>query len=151
MTGKRKRERWPDEVQKWEREKSRICCSGRPYPDRRHRFQSPHIFCLSLNFAATSGGINVRLPKAATAEPIKAEQLTISLTRDDKLYLNDKTISLDELSKTLERNQNKESLVIIRADNAVPHGRVVEVMDMAKTHGFSRLAIGVEQAPPERK
>ena len=109
------------------------------------------FFALSLNFAATSGGINVRLPKAATAEPIKAEQLTISLTKDDKLYLNDKTISLDELSKTLERNQNKESLVIIRADNAVPHGRVVEVMDMAKTHGFSRLAIGVEQAPRERK
>jgi biopolymer transport protein ExbD len=109
------------------------------------------FFALSLNFAATSGGINVRLPKAATAEPVKAEQLTISLTKDDKLYLNDKTISLDELSKTLEGNQDKESLVIIRADNAVPHGRVVEVMDMAKTHGFSRLAIGVEQAPPERK
>ena len=109
------------------------------------------FFALSLNFAATSGGINVRLPKAATAEPVKAEQLTISLTKDDKLYLNDKTISLDELSKTLEKNQDKESLVIIRADNAVPHGRVVEVMDMAKTHGFSRLAIGVEQAPRERK
>ncbi|HWP93141.1 MAG TPA: biopolymer transporter ExbD [Thermodesulfobacteriota bacterium] len=109
------------------------------------------FFALSLNFAATSGGINVRLPKAATAEPIKAEQLTISLTKDDKLYLNDKTISLDELSKTLEKNRDKESLVIIRADNAVPHGRVVEVMDMVKTQGFSRLAIGVEQASPERK
>ncbi len=109
------------------------------------------FFALSLNFAATSGGINVRLPKAATAEPIKAEQLTISLTKDDKLYLNDKAISLDELSQTLEKNQDKESLVIIRADNAVPHGRVVEVMDMVKTQGFSRLAIGVEQAPPERK
>jgi biopolymer transport protein ExbD len=109
------------------------------------------FFALSLNFAATSGGINVRLPKAATAEPVKAEQLTISLTKDDKLYLNDKAISLDELSKTLEKNQDKESLVIIRADNAVPHGRVVEVMDMVKTQGFSRLAIGVEQAPPEKK
>ena len=109
------------------------------------------FFALSLNFAATSGGINVRLPKAATAEPIKAEQLTISLTKDDKLYLNDKAISLEELSKTLEKNRDKESLVIIRADNAVPHGRVVEVMDMVKTQGFSRLAIGVEQAPPERK
>lgn len=106
------------------------------------------FFALSLNFAATSGGINVRLPKAATAEPVKAEQLTISLTKDGKVYLNDKVITIEELSKTLEGNQDKESLVIVRADNDVSHGRVVEIMDTVKTQGFSRLAIGVDQPPP---
>jgi biopolymer transport protein ExbD len=107
------------------------------------------FFALSLNFAATSGGINVKLPKAGSAEPVKAEQLTINLTKDGKLYLNDKVITLERLSETLEKNQDKESLVIIRADSLVPHGRVVEVMDTVKTKGFSRLAIAVEQAPPK--
>lgn len=109
------------------------------------------FFALSLNFAATSGGINVRLPKASSAEPVKTEQLTINLTRDEKTYLNDREITLEELSATLENNQNKESVVIIRADNDVSHGRVVQVMDMARESGFSRLAIAVQQVPSEEK
>src|SRR5690554_5735052 len=104
------------------------------------------FFALSLNFAATSGGINVKLPKAQTVEPVKAEQLTINLTKDGKLYLNDKLITLDKLNDTLRQNQKKDSLIVIRADSSVEHGSVVEVMDIARTNGFSRLAIAVERA-----
>lgn len=104
------------------------------------------FFALSLNFAATSGGINVKLPKAQTVEPVKAEQLTVNLTKDGKLYLNDKLITLDKLNDTLRQNQKKDSLIVIRADRSVEHGRVVEVMDIARTNGFSRLAIAVEKA-----
>ena len=104
------------------------------------------FFALSLNFAATSGGINVKLPKAQTVEPVKAEQLTINLTKDGKLYLNDKLITLDKLNDTLRQNQKKDSLIVIRADSSVEHGRVIEVMDIARTNGFSKLAIAVERA-----
>ncbi len=109
------------------------------------------FFALSLSFAATSGGINVKLPKAASAEPVKNEQLTINLTKDDKLYFNDKTTTLDALAEALRKNENKESLVIIRADDSVPHGKVVELMDTVKTQGFSKLAIAVEQSPAVKK
>ena len=107
------------------------------------------FFALSLSFAATSGGINIKLPKASSAEPVKTDQLTINLTKDDKLYFNDKTTTLDALADALRKNQNKESLVIIRADDSVPHGKVVELMDTVKTQGFSKLAIAVEQPPAE--
>lgn len=109
------------------------------------------FFALSLSFAATSGGINVKLPKAASAEPVKNEQLTINLTKDDRLYFNDKTTTLDALAEALRKNENKESLVIIRADDSVPHGKVVELMDTVKTQGFSKLAIAVEQSPAVKK
>lgn len=109
------------------------------------------FFAVSLNFAATSGGINLKLPKASSAEPVKLGQLTINLTKEEKLYLNDKITTLKELSQTLQKDKNKESLVIIRADSVVPHGKVVEIMDTVKTHGFSRLAIAVEQAPSEKQ
>ncbi|MGB7292590.1 MAG: biopolymer transporter ExbD [Thermodesulfobacteriota bacterium] len=109
------------------------------------------FFALSLNFAVTSGGINVKLPKASSAEPVKAQELTINLTADGKTYLNDKVITLDNLSQKLKEKKDKESLVIIRADSAVTHGRVVEAMDIVKTNGFSRLAIAVDQPPIERK
>jgi len=104
------------------------------------------FFALSLNFAATSGGINVKLPSASSAEPVKSEQLTINLTQAGQVYYNDKEINIDELSAKLKSIEDKESIVIIRADNAVPHGQVVEVMDIVKSEGFLKLAIAVDQA-----
>ncbi len=104
------------------------------------------FFALSLNFAATSGGINVKLPSASSAEPVKTEQLTINLTQAGKVYYNDKEINIDDLASRLEGIEDKNSIVIIRADNSVPHGQVVEVMDIVKSEGFSKLAIAVDQA-----
>ena len=104
------------------------------------------FFALSLNFAATSGGINVKLPSASSAEPVKAEQLTINMTQSGQVFYNDKPIEVDELPAKLESIEDKNSIVIIRADNSVPHGQVVEVMDIVKSEGFSKLAIAVDQA-----
>jgi len=109
------------------------------------------FFALTLNFAVTSGGINVKLPEASSAEPVRAEELTINLTSDGKIFLNDKPITLDKLSERLKEKQDKESLIIIRADKSVEHGRVVEAMDVVRTNGFSRLAIAVDQPPPTKK
>ncbi len=109
------------------------------------------FFALSLNFAVTSGGINVKLPTASSAEPVKAQELTINLTADGKTYLNDKVITLEALSQKLKEKKDKDSLVIIRADSKVTHGRVVEAMDTVRTNGFSRLAIAVDQPPFEKK
>jgi len=104
------------------------------------------FFALSLNFAATSGGINVKLPSASSAEPVKTEQLTVNLTKDGQVYYNDEKINIDDLPTKLQAIEDKESIVIIRADNSVPHGQVVEVMDIVKSGGFSKLAIAVDQA-----
>ena len=105
------------------------------------------FFALSLNFAATSGGINVKLPSATSAEPVKIEQLTINLTKDGGIVYNDDTIDESELKKKLQEVEDKESLVIIRADNDVPHGKVVEIMDIAKSEGLSKLAFAVQASP----
>ncbi|MEK6224618.1 MAG: biopolymer transporter ExbD, partial [Thermodesulfobacteriales bacterium] len=96
------------------------------------------FFALSLNFAATSGGINVKLPSASSAEPVKSEQLTINLTQAGQVYYNDKEINIDDLPSKLQDIEDKDSLIIIRADNSVPHGQVVEIMDIVKTGGFSK-------------
>jgi len=104
------------------------------------------FFALSLNFAATSGGINVKLPSASSAEPVKSEQVTINMTQDGRLFYNEKTTDIEGLKEKLKEVKDKNSIVIIRADDSVPHGKVVQVMDIAKSEGFSKLAIAVEQA-----
>jgi len=104
------------------------------------------FFALSFNFAATSGGIKVKLPSVSSAEPVKAEQLTVNLTQDGQVYYNDKKIDIDDLPTKLQGIEDKNSIVIIRADNSVPHGQVVQIMDIVKSEGFSKLAIAVDQA-----
>ena len=52
------------------------------------------FFALSLNFVASSGGINVNLPEAASAKPIRTENITINLTKSGKMYYNKESIRI---------------------------------------------------------
>ena len=103
------------------------------------------FFALSLNFVTSSGGINVKLPEASSAKPIKAENITINLTKEGEIYYNKEVSSIDQIKNKLKEVKDKTSLVIIRADDQVEHGKVVQAMDAAKSEGFSKLAIAVQK------
>jgi len=105
------------------------------------------FFALSLNFVTSSGGINVNLPEASSAKPIKTENITINITKSGKLYYNKEVATKEEIQQNLKKVTDKSSLIIIRADNKVEHGKVVEAMDLVKMEGFTKLAIAVDQAP----
>ncbi|MGH7885615.1 MAG: ExbD/TolR family protein [Thermodesulfobacteriota bacterium] len=107
------------------------------------------FFALSLNFAAQTSGIKVQLPKATSAEQVKTKDITINLTSDGKIYYNDEAVNSQSIVEKLKKVENKDILVIIKADNNVKHGTVVETMDIVKSNGFPRLAIAVERKDKE--
>jgi biopolymer transport protein ExbD len=111
------------------------------------------IFVLLLGAFAIQPGIRVRLPEAASKEEEPKQDLALILTRDHRLYLNDDAVELDELGVRLQERlrDRHDGVVIIRADKEVQHGRVVEVMDIAKSAGALRLAIATEPKVPERQ
>jgi biopolymer transport protein ExbD len=111
------------------------------------------IFVLLLGAFAIQPGIRVRLPEAASKEEEPKQDLALILTRDHRLYLNDDAVELDELGVRLQERlrDRHDGVVIIRADKEVQHGRVVEVMDIAKSAGALRLAIATEPRVPERQ
>ncbi len=101
------------------------------------------FFALTLNFAISSG-IKVNLPKA-TGEIVEIKDVNIHISKDGKVYFNDELMrSANSLKREFEKIPNKDTLVIIRADSEALHGPVVSTMDLAKTQGFSKIAIGVE-------
>jgi biopolymer transport protein ExbD len=104
------------------------------------------IFVLLLGAFAFQPAIRVRLPEAASKNEEAKQEIIIVLTADDRLYLNDDQVQVAQLGARLrERLRDRsESVVIIRADKQVIHGRVVEVMDIAKNAGAARLAIATE-------
>ena len=74
------------------------------------------------------------------------EQITLWLTDKGEVFVDDQPVTRQALDARLRAVAQKDpsTLVIIKADVAVDHGRVVTVMDLARRHGLSRLAIATD-------
>ncbi len=101
------------------------------------------FFALSLNFISTPG-IQVNLPKS-TAKEIAQEKkdLRVVMTSSNQLYINEKPVDLKGLRTRFRKaaESDRETQILIQADQQVAHGKVVEVMDLARNAGLRRLAI----------
>ena len=101
------------------------------------------FFALSLNFISTPG-IRVNLPKS-TAQEISLEKkdIRVVITSTGQLYLNERPVDLTGLAAHFRKaaESNRETQILIQADQQVAHGKVVEVMDLARNAGLRRLAI----------
>jgi biopolymer transport protein ExbD len=101
------------------------------------------FFALSLNFISTPG-IRVQLPKSSAQEITREKRdLRVVLTAKGQFFLNEKPVDLAGLGDQFRNaaRSNRETQILIQADQRVPHGKVVEVMDLARSAGLHRLAI----------
>jgi biopolymer transport protein ExbD len=91
--------------------------------------------------------IDVKLPKAASGKETAPTKLNVAVTKDGAIQLNGQKITLDALQAEAEklREQNPEIQAIISADQSVPHGEVIAVIDKVKLAGVTKFAISVEK------
>lgn len=104
------------------------------------------FFMLSTTFIV-SPGIKVNLPKSsADVIPREEKDVRIWIPSDGSLYFNKEPVTNDELKAQLAGvfRENSQTLVIIDADEDVTHGRVVEVMDLVRSTGLTRVAIATQ-------
>jgi biopolymer transport protein ExbD len=110
------------------------------------------IFMVTSSVMADAGarsGLRVNLPKGATKEVnIGQKDLTIAIGQDGKMVVRGQVIEAADLNRMLEaaHNENPDTQVIIQADEATHHGRVVSVMELAKSVGLHRLAIATRRS-----
>ncbi|MGB2926003.1 MAG: biopolymer transporter ExbD [Limnothrix sp.] len=106
------------------------------------------FFILSTLFLVPSTGLDVSLPEAVTAQQQAENALTIAIEKDGQIQWQDRNISLTELVAAVQSEvTNNQNLVVIRADEQVSHGRVVEVMDQLRQITGIKLAIAT--IPPD--
>ncbi len=108
------------------------------------------IFMVAAPLLAT--GVPVELPKTnASALPSEEEQpLTISLTADGRIVLQETDITFDELVPKLvaiaaEREDDK---VFLRADGAISYEEVMQVMGALNAGGFHSIGLVTDSAGP---
>lgn len=112
-------------------------------------FQLIIFFMVSTTFIMTPG-LKLTLPNANTPDRENSSQLVITLSQDGGLFVNARQITSAELKAALmSAAKGPEQVVIIRADENVPHGRVVEAMDITRQANLYRIAIATApvQAP----
>jgi len=101
------------------------------------------FFMLSTTFVV-SPGIRINLPQAK-AEPVRHERqdLRVKVDAEGTVYVGDQRASVEDLDTRFRETarSDRDTLVVIEADEETPHKFVVDVMDRAKTSGLHRLAI----------
>lgn len=101
------------------------------------------FFALSLNFVSTPG-IQVNLPKSSAQEIARDPQdLRVIIRPTGEIFLGEARVNAQALADRFLQaaSADRDTQVLIQADQQVSHGRVVEVMDLARKAGLHRLAI----------
>ena len=110
------------------------------------------IFMVTSSVMVDEGarsGVTVNLPKGSTKDVSPgAADITVAVTSDGKLVVDGKPVEPDQLRAMFDKAKAKdpETQVIVQADEATHHGRVVGVMELAKAAGLRRLAIATRRS-----
>jgi len=108
------------------------------------------FFVLSSQFVSHKG-FKVKLPKAAYAQIQKNESVTVIINKDGHILLAGKEVLLKDLKgavlSALMGSRSKS--LIIKADEGVPLGLAVKVMDVAKEANADGLVISTQDSGHE--
>jgi len=100
------------------------------------------FFMLTTSFRTIFQGIKVDLPTTTTKQEKIEQNIIITITKDNVLYLDKTRVTTSNLVSLLKKKLGgKKGLVMINADKLVRHGKVVEIMDLAKQAGADRVGI----------
>lgn len=110
------------------------------------------FFFITFSFLATfhktnEGQVAVTLPKASvSAPPVEQRSMVVSLAKEGGVFLDNTPLTIEQLRThfQMEKTRGASLTLVVRADKEVPHGRVVEVMDTARSEGLEHLAIGTQ-------
>lgn len=115
------------------------------------------VLCILLIFQMVTmtfrdtAAVQLTLPESKTAESGESgeEGLILTIDREEKLYLNDAGIELDELLGKLiiARKKNPNAVLELRADEKVSFGFIIKVMDVAKEADIPAVSALVRHTP----
>jgi biopolymer transport protein ExbD/biopolymer transport protein TolR len=105
------------------------------------------VLVLLVMFMVTApilqSGIEVEVPKTRTVKEITEERLVITIDKDQKVFLGNDPININEIADRLHekiRDPQGQS-IFIRSDENVPFGAFATVMDAVKQTGITNVSI----------
>jgi biopolymer transport protein TolR len=92
-------------------------------------------------------GVPVDLPQTkAPSINEQKEPLVITVDAEGKIYLQQTELGTEELVPRLQAitNNNPDATIYVRGDRAINYGRVLEVMGLVSSAGFTKVSLIAE-------
>ncbi len=88
--------------------------------------------------------LRVNLPKGHATPTQTKSTVTLTVTKENRIYLDQTPVTLETLEGTLRPMlKDADASVILAADSAAPHGLTVQAMLKARLAGVQRFQIAV--------
>ena len=104
------------------------------------------FFIATTTFKKRESLVNVTLPQSSEMEatPERSQRVSLTLTREEEIFLGDVPVPLDSLAEALRefKTANPEDKLELKTDQDVPIRFVVEVWDAAK-----RADVKIDEIP----
>jgi biopolymer transport protein TolR len=104
------------------------------------------IFMVTANFIIRET-VEVDLPRAANGGETVQGLVNVVLDKEGKLFFDGAEVSEDELRRRVAQalEKDKETRAIISADQSLPYGRVMRLIDVVKGQGIAKFALNIEK------
>ena len=105
------------------------------------------VLVLLLIFMLTApvlqSGIEVAVPQTRTVNQLTEERTVVSIDHEQRVFLQDKPVNLNELPALLRSKGGDpaKKVIYLRADQKVPFGAFASVMDAVKQAGITNISI----------
>ena len=111
------------------------------------------LIIFMLTAPVLQSGIEVSVPKTKTVKAVSEERLTITITKNQEVYLGNDHVKLDELGALLRKKirDPQGQSVYVRADENVAFGAFATVMSTVKQAGITNVSIVTEPIPVPKK
>lgn len=96
------------------------------------------LFLLVSSTFSIKPALNLNLPKSETSRGSNEFELIISVTSDEKLFMNGEEILFEMLPQALAVFDSTYPITL-EADESVSHGKVIQIFDELSKRGFSEV------------
>ena len=101
------------------------------------------LIIFMLTAPILQSGIEVDVPKTKTVKEITEERVVISIDRQQRVFLGNDPINVNQIPDALRRKVRdpQRQSIFLRADENVPFGAFATVIDAVKQAGITNVSI----------
>jgi len=103
------------------------------------------LFLVLTTTFRESTQLRIKLPEASTGERLRSDKsgrVRVTVAEGGQLYASEEPVTLAELRGWMQEIEAPDELVLLlSADERAEHGRVIEVMDLARRNGIFRISV----------
>jgi biopolymer transport protein ExbD len=107
------------------------------------------FFMVATTFATLEERMDLELPQAESGETQVEEprELVLDVTRDGQVFVDGNALDDLALAELLERTARRDprTPVTVRGDRDIDYGRIVRVLDLARTAGLENAGLSTRE------